>query len=84
MGETILALWAKIWARAQFETHITKKPPELVAAVLLLLSDCPLLDSVFHRDSVSPSRDAGSLLSFPEDVFLRFLQRPSAQSGHFA
>jgi len=43
-----------------------------------------LLGSVFRYASASPSRIAGSLLSFLVDVDLKFLQRPSARSGHFA
>jgi hypothetical protein len=40
------------------------------------------MGSVFHYASVSPSRNAGCLLSFLVDVNLAFLQSPSAQSAY--
>ena len=40
------------------------------------------MGSVFHYASVSPSRNAGCLLSFLVDVNLTFPQSPSAQSAY--
>jgi hypothetical protein len=40
------------------------------------------MGSVFHYASVSPSHNAGCLLSFLVDVNLAFLQSPSAQSAY--